>query len=231
VAIRTTVGTRLAPWPGTSRRYIGPRRWGAASTGRRRAGARRLIAAFSLAELAATPFPAGSGHLTTLDTPSTSTETCPDCGADVPLRCGLGLHPRVTPASCGPTGPRCPRCGTLASPRAGLGLPAYRLWRCERRECCALFDRQGQHSRPPRTEAERQSSNQVELGLRVRDARETKRWTQRDLAVVARVSRPYVSQVESGTANPSLVILIQLATALGVDPGELTRGLHTDCHP
>lgn len=61
-----------------------------------------------------------------------------------------------------------------------------------------------------------------ELAAEIRRAREAIGLSQEALALSADVDRTYVSQLERGVANPSLVILSRIAAALGY---ELTIGL------
>jgi transcriptional regulator with XRE-family HTH domain len=56
----------------------------------------------------------------------------------------------------------------------------------------------------------------VAIGARVRQARQTRRWTLDHLAEVAGVSRRMVVNVEQGAANPSVGTLLRLGDALGV---------------
>jgi len=56
----------------------------------------------------------------------------------------------------------------------------------------------------------------------VKRLREDKGMTQVELAKKAKVTQPYLAQLEAGTRkNPSLEILKRLARALGVPVGEL----------
>lgn len=63
----------------------------------------------------------------------------------------------------------------------------------------------------------------TEVGSAIARRREAKGWTQAQLAEAAGLSQPYVSQVEAGTREPSLVVLRDLAKALGVTVDELLR--------
>jgi transcriptional regulator with XRE-family HTH domain len=54
-----------------------------------------------------------------------------------------------------------------------------------------------------------------QVGSRVREARERKGWSQEHLADEAGVDRSYMSGIERGTRNPSVVKLAQIARALG----------------
>jgi len=58
--------------------------------------------------------------------------------------------------------------------------------------------------------------------VRLRTLRRERRMTQEELAKKARVTRDYISQLETGLRdNPSLPVLRRLAKALGVSAGEL----------
>ena len=54
------------------------------------------------------------------------------------------------------------------------------------------------------------------IGARVRQVRQSRRWTLDRLAEVAGVSRRMVVNVEQGTANPSVGTLLRISDALGV---------------
>ena len=59
------------------------------------------------------------------------------------------------------------------------------------------------------------------LGENVRHYRKLKGMTQEQLAVEAGMERSYVSDLERGTRNPSVLALGRLANALGIDPSVL----------
>ena len=61
------------------------------------------------------------------------------------------------------------------------------------------------------------------IGRAVARLREAKGWSQQQLAEAAGLSQPYVSKVESGAREPSLVVVQALARALGVKVDELLR--------
>jgi transcriptional regulator with XRE-family HTH domain len=62
------------------------------------------------------------------------------------------------------------------------------------------------------------------FGTRIRTARERRGWTQGTLATRAKVSRPYIVQLENGTRHDcSIRVLRQLAKALGVTTDRLLR--------
>jgi transcriptional regulator with XRE-family HTH domain len=63
------------------------------------------------------------------------------------------------------------------------------------------------------------------LGRTLRKLRTSKGWTQAELAARAKVTREYLTLLESGArTNPSLAVLQRLAKALGVSVGELMGG-------
>jgi transcriptional regulator with XRE-family HTH domain len=63
------------------------------------------------------------------------------------------------------------------------------------------------------------------LGKRVREARTKRGMSQEVLAALAGLNRNYVNQVECGRRNVSILNLLKLADALGVDVTTLVRGL------
>ena len=60
-----------------------------------------------------------------------------------------------------------------------------------------------------------------QLGLNVRRIRAEKGWSQEDLAFESGLHRTYISGIERGIRNPTIVILAKLAETLEVEPGEL----------
>ncbi|MDP1527508.1 MAG: helix-turn-helix transcriptional regulator [Rhodocyclaceae bacterium] len=61
------------------------------------------------------------------------------------------------------------------------------------------------------------------LAEQVRGLRESKGLSQELLALEAEVDRTYVSQIERGVCNPSLLVLSKLADTLGVTSAELLQ--------
>jgi transcriptional regulator with XRE-family HTH domain len=59
------------------------------------------------------------------------------------------------------------------------------------------------------------------VGLNVQRLRREKGWSQEDLAFESGLHRTYVSGIERGKRNPTVVILARLAKALGTDAAEL----------
>lgn len=62
-----------------------------------------------------------------------------------------------------------------------------------------------------------------QFGTVVRRLRESRGLTQEQLAERAEVSATYIGFVERGDNVPTLTIIIQIASALGVRPAELLR--------
>jgi len=72
---------------------------------------------------------------------------------------------------------------------------------------------------------ERRLLGAVKFGARVRAYRESLGLSQMAIAEKADLHFTYVSSVERGERNISLQNILRLAKALGVDPGELVKGL------
>jgi transcriptional regulator with XRE-family HTH domain len=62
------------------------------------------------------------------------------------------------------------------------------------------------------------------VGARIRKARRTKGISQEQLALSANLGRPFVSGLERGEFNVSLLVLAKLARVLGLKPGALVEG-------
>lgn len=63
------------------------------------------------------------------------------------------------------------------------------------------------------------------LGAQIRALRKKRGWSQEELAHHAGVHVTYLSGLERGHRNPSLNIIVQLASALKVTPSELLKKL------
>ncbi|GAB5504385.1 helix-turn-helix domain-containing protein [Pyruvatibacter sp.] len=57
--------------------------------------------------------------------------------------------------------------------------------------------------------------------MNLRRLRQESGWSQEELAYEADLHRTYISDLERGTRNPSVLILEKLGKALGVPPGRL----------
>lgn len=62
------------------------------------------------------------------------------------------------------------------------------------------------------------------IARNVRDLRVRNALTQNDLAARLKVTRVYVTQIESGSSIPSLARVIELAEVLGVSPCAILKG-------
>jgi transcriptional regulator with XRE-family HTH domain len=71
------------------------------------------------------------------------------------------------------------------------------------------------------------SAAAAEFGKRVRQHRQERGLTQEQLATRSGLHWTFVGQVERGRRNITLHNILKLATALGVDAGELVTGLPT----
>ncbi len=59
------------------------------------------------------------------------------------------------------------------------------------------------------------------LGRNLRKQRLAKGWSQEEFAHYAGIHRTYISDLERGARNPTLIIVEKLARALDVPPGSL----------
>jgi transcriptional regulator with XRE-family HTH domain len=59
------------------------------------------------------------------------------------------------------------------------------------------------------------------LGRNLRRLRDEKGWSQEAFAFEAKIHRTYVSDIERGARNPTVMIVEKLAVALGVPAGQL----------
>jgi len=71
---------------------------------------------------------------------------------------------------------------------------------------------------PPRSKKAREA---VAFGAAVREHRKAKEWTQEQLAERAGVSALQIGFCERGDNVPKLTLVLRIARALGVRPGEL----------
>jgi transcriptional regulator with XRE-family HTH domain len=64
-----------------------------------------------------------------------------------------------------------------------------------------------------------------QFGLRLRQLRQQRELTQEDLAFAAQMDVGYLSQIERGVGNPSLVMIADLALAMKVQPTDLMENV------
>ena len=67
----------------------------------------------------------------------------------------------------------------------------------------------------------------TQLGMRIRYLRKQKGLSQLDLSLEAEVNKNYISDLERGTRNPSLLVLEKVASALEVDLSTLFKGIQS----
>jgi transcriptional regulator with XRE-family HTH domain len=61
------------------------------------------------------------------------------------------------------------------------------------------------------------------IGLNLQNARRERGFSQEELAHLAKVHQTYLSGVESGKRNPSVLVLHRIAAALGLDIEDLAK--------
>ena len=59
------------------------------------------------------------------------------------------------------------------------------------------------------------------LGSNIRRLREAKGWSQEEYADRACIHRTYVSDIERGSRNPTITVIVRLAAPFDVQPGSL----------
>lgn len=64
-----------------------------------------------------------------------------------------------------------------------------------------------------------------QLGRNIREIRNQAGLSQEDLGLESDVDRTYISGVERGVRNPTVVILDRIARALNVPAGDLMKGI------
>ena len=65
-----------------------------------------------------------------------------------------------------------------------------------------------------------------QMGLNVQRFRRSKGWSQEDLGFESGLHRTYISGIERGTRNPTVVIVAKLAKTLGISAGTLLDSSH-----
>ncbi len=64
-----------------------------------------------------------------------------------------------------------------------------------------------------------------QLGKRIEYLRKQKGWSQEDLALESHVNKNYISDLENGRRNPSLMILVRISHALKITLQTLFQGI------
>ncbi len=65
----------------------------------------------------------------------------------------------------------------------------------------------------------------VQLGKRIAYLRKKKNLSQLDLALISDINKNYISDLERGRRNPSLMILSRISNALNIDMSTLLQGI------
>ena len=65
----------------------------------------------------------------------------------------------------------------------------------------------------------------IQLGKRIRYLRKEKKWSQLDLSLESGVNRNYISDLEKGRRNPTILVLEKIAIALNIDLATLLKGI------
>ena len=64
-----------------------------------------------------------------------------------------------------------------------------------------------------------------QLGMRIRYLRKSKKMSQLDLSLEADVNKNYISDLEKGRRNPTILVLNKIAIALNIDLATLFKGI------
>lgn len=65
----------------------------------------------------------------------------------------------------------------------------------------------------------------IQLGMRIRYLRKQKNMSQLDLSIESDVNRNYISDLEKGRRNPTILVLNKIAIALNTDLSNLFKGI------
>lgn len=63
------------------------------------------------------------------------------------------------------------------------------------------------------------------FGLRLKDFRLQKKMSQESLAEICNLDRTYISGLERGLRNPSLICILRVSRGLGINASDLVEGL------
>jgi transcriptional regulator with XRE-family HTH domain len=66
----------------------------------------------------------------------------------------------------------------------------------------------------------------IRFGENVRQQREERKWTQEQLAEKADLDQTFISGIERGSRNPTIITVNKLARALKITVSELTEGIN-----
>ncbi len=62
-----------------------------------------------------------------------------------------------------------------------------------------------------------------QVGLNVKRIRKDRNWSQEEFAFETELHRTYISGIERGIRNPTVLIVAKMASALGVQPMDLLK--------
>ena len=65
----------------------------------------------------------------------------------------------------------------------------------------------------------------IQLGMRIRYLRKQKKMSQLDLSIESDINRNYISDLEKGRRNPTILVLNKIAVALEIDLETLFEGI------
>ena len=65
----------------------------------------------------------------------------------------------------------------------------------------------------------------IQLGMRIRYLRKQKKMSQLNLSLESDVNRNYISDLEKGRRNPTILVLNKIAIALNTDLSNLFKGI------
>ena len=65
----------------------------------------------------------------------------------------------------------------------------------------------------------------TQLGMRIKFLRKSKKLSQLDLSLEAGVNKNYISDLEKGRRNPTILVLNKIAVALNIDLATLFKGI------
>ena len=65
----------------------------------------------------------------------------------------------------------------------------------------------------------------IQLGMRIRYLRKQLNMSQLDLSIESDVNRNYISDLEKGRRNPTILVLNKIAIALNTDLSNLFKGI------
>lgn len=65
-----------------------------------------------------------------------------------------------------------------------------------------------------------------QIGARIQKVRKAAGFSQEELGHEASLDRTYISHVERGTRNPTVIVLFKIAKALNTTPSEILKGLN-----